>query len=314
MWCGKICTRKPRGCHVNLQLMKIFLAVHDHRSVGAAATVLGMSQSGLSTALARLRDSLGDALFISTVAGMQPTSRAKELAVPMREAVQCIEQRIMNRASFDPAVDEREFRIAASDTAEAMYIPQVLNALMRVAPRVRLRTVTMAQPQLQRALSEGQLDLALGYFPDLMSAEFVRRRIGQHGFVCICSANNHELIRDFSLKKYIEARHVLVEAPTRTHGLLETYVQKRGIHRRVALTTPHFMSLPEILSKTDLIATVPDPISEVFADHTHLARLPLPFRSPIFDAHLHWSKSVNNDPAHRWMRGLMFEAFTRTLG
>ena len=295
--------------NLNLQSMKIFLAVLDHRSVSAAAVALGMSQSGLSTALARLREALGDALFIGTAAGMQPTTHAKKLSVPMREAVQCIEQRILNKASFDPAVDEREFRVAASDTAEAMYMPRALNVLTRVAPRVRMRVVSMAQPQLQRALSEGQVDLALGYFPDLMSAEFVRRRIAQHGFVCICSIDNRELIRDFSLKRYTEARHVVVEAPTRTHGLLETYVQKRGIRRNATLITPHFMSLPEIISNTDLIATVPDAIAHAFAENSRLVSLPLPFRSPVFDAHLHWSKSVNNDPAHRWLRATMFEAF-----
>ena len=298
----------------NLQSMKIFLAVYDHRAVGGAAAALGMSQSGVSTALARLRETLGDALFIGTVAGMQPTTRAKELAVPMREAVQCIEQRIMKKVTFDPAVDEREFRVAASDTAEAMYMPRALDVLTRTAPRVRLRVMAMAQPQLHRALSEGQVDLAMGYFPDLMSAEFVRRRIGQHGFVCICSAGNRELIRDFSLKKYVEARHVIVEAPTRTHGLLETYLQKRGIHRNAALTTPHFMSLPEIISSTQLIATVPDAIADAFAENKRLARLPLPLRSPVFDAHLHWSKSVNSDPAHRWVRALMFEAFVGRAG
>ena len=294
--------------NLNLQAMKIFLAVHEHRSAGAAALALGMSQSGLSTALARLRVTLGDALFIATTSGMQPTTRAKALLGPMREAVQCMEQRILNKASFDPHQDEREFRVAASDTAEAMYMPRILNVLTRTAPRVRLRVVAMAQPQLQRALSEGQVDLALGYFPDLMSSEFVRRRIGQHGFVCMCSARNPAMVRDFGLKTYLEARHVVVEAPTRTQGLLETDLQKRGIRRQVALTTPHFMSLPEILSHTDLLATVPDAIADVFANHPRLVRLPLPFRSPIFDAHLHWSKSVNNDPAHRWVRGLMFEA------
>jgi DNA-binding transcriptional LysR family regulator len=119
------------------------------------------------------------------------------------------------------------------------------------------------------------------------------------------------VIRDFSLKKYCEARHVLVEAPTRTQGLLESYVQKRGIHRDAALTTPHFMSLPQILAGTELIATVPDAIADAFADFKRLARLELPFRSPVFESHLHWSKSVNDDPANRWLRGVLFQAFAK---
>ena len=141
------------AANLNLQSMKIFVAVLDLRSVGLAARALNMSQSGLSSALAKLRQDLGDALFIATAAGMQPTLRAKELSAPMREAIQCIEQRILSKGKFDPATDEREFRIALSDTAEAMYMPRALNVLTRVAPRVRLRSVSMAQPQLLRALS-----------------------------------------------------------------------------------------------------------------------------------------------------------------
>jgi DNA-binding transcriptional LysR family regulator len=299
------------AANLNLQSMKIFVAVFDLRSVGLAARSLGLSQSGLSSALAKLRRDLRDPLFVSTASGMQATTRAKEMIGPMREAVHCIEQRILGTRTFDPANDEREFRIALSDTAEAMYMPRALDAVTRAAPHVRLRSVEMAQPQLQRALSDGQVDLALGYFPDLQASEFVRRKIGQHGFVCICSSANRHVLRDFSLKKYCEARHVLVEAPTRTQGLLESYVQKRGIHRNAALTTPHFMSLPQILAGTDLIATVPDAIADAFADFKRLTRLELPFRSPVFESHLHWSKSVHDDPANRWLRGVLFQAFSR---
>ena len=295
--------------NLNLQAMKIFVAVFDLRSVNLAARALRLSQSGLSTTLAKLRRDLGDALFVSTASGMQPTPRAKEVVGPMREAIQCIEQRILRKAGFEPATDEREFRIALSDTAESIYMPRALTAVTRVAPRVRLRSVATPLPQLQRALSEGSIDFALGYFPDLQSGEFVRRRIGQHGFVCICSAANGEVIRDFSLKKYCAARHVVFEAPTRTQGLLESYLLKRGIDRDVALTTPHFMSLPEIIAGTDLIATVPDAIADAFAEIKRLARLELPFRSPVFETHLHWSKSVHNDLANKWLRSLLFQAF-----
>lgn len=294
--------------NLHLLSLRIFLAVYEQRSVGAAASSLGMSQSGLSSALAKMRKQFGDALFVSTASGMQPTTRANELAAPVREAVQCIEQRILGKPTFDPATDEREFRIALSDTAEAMYLPRVLAAIGHAAPRVRLRTMAMPQPQAQRALSEGKVDIALGYFPDLRSAEFMRRKIGQHAFTCICSSANRQLIQDFDLRKYSDARHAVVEAPTRTHGLLETYLQKKGIGRRVALTTPHFMSLPEIIAGTDLLATVPDAIAEAFAQNRRLVRLELPFRSPVFEAHLHWSKSVSSDPAHRWFRAVVFEA------
>jgi DNA-binding transcriptional LysR family regulator len=296
--------------NLNFQSMKIFVAVFELRSVGLAARALNMSQSGLSTALARLRRDLGDALFVSTASGMQPTTRAKELAAPMRDAIHCIEHRILNQQRFEPASDAREFRIALSDVAEAMYMPRALDAVAHAAPRVRLRTMEMPQLQLQRALSEGRVDLAIGYFPDLLASEFVRRKIGQHAFVCICSSANRRVLQDFSQQTYCEARHVVLEVPGRTQGLLEGYLQKRRIQRNVALTTPHFMTLPQVIAGTDMLATIPDALADCFADFKGLARLELPFRSPVFENHLHWSKSVHADPANKWLRTLMF----RTLG
>jgi len=295
----------------SLLAMKIFVAIFDSRSVVVAARSLGMSQSGLSTALAKLRKDLDDALFVSTASGMQPTSRAKELVEPMREAIACIEQRILKRVRFEPATDTREFKIAQSDVAEAMYMPKVLTAVAQRAPNVRLHTIEMPQMQLQRALSEGQVDFALGYFPDLLSSEFVRRKVRQHDFVCICGATNRRLIEGFNLKKYSEARHVVVEAPGRSQGLLERYIQERGIGRSIAHTTLNFTSLPQIISGTDLIATIPRTLAESFPEHL-LRTLELPFRSPVFDSHLHWGRSLHGDPAHRWLRTVVFEALSGT--
>jgi DNA-binding transcriptional LysR family regulator len=292
----------------SLLAMKIFIAVFDHRSIAVAARSLDMSQSGLSTALAKLRRDLDDALFISTSSGMQPTARARELAAPMREAIVCIEQRIFRKARFNPATDTREFRIAQSDVAEAIYMPRVITAVSQRSPGIRLRTVEMPQDQLQRALSEGRVDLALGYFPDLISGEFVRRKVRQHGFVCICSSDNRRVIDGFDLQKFCAARHVVVEAPGRSQGLLERYMQQRGIVRSVAVTTPHFTSLPQIISSTELVASIPGALADGFAEMKLLTRLDLPFRSPIFESHLHWSKSLHADPAHRWLRGVVFQA------
>lgn len=293
---------------VDLLSMKIFISVYEGRSVNAAAREHGMSQSGLSTALARMRVNLSDALFVSTSAGMQPTARAHELIGPMREAVQCIEQRILKEQRFDPATSEREFKIAQSDVVEATHMPRVVQALMRQAPRVRLRTLEPPLDQLRRVLSEGEVDLALGYLPDLVSREFVRRKFFQDSFVCICGSHNRRVAESLDLRTYCEARHVIAEAPGRRQSILERHLQRKGIRRNVVLTTPHLASLPEIVSQTELIATIPRASAMRFARTGRLILLELPFRSPVFDAHLHWSKSVHADPAHRWLRGVVHDA------
>jgi DNA-binding transcriptional LysR family regulator len=77
-----------------------------------------------------------------------------------------------------------------------MYLPRALHAMSRVAPKVRLRFVAMPQSDLYSALYEGQVDLAIGYFPDLQGSEFVRRKISQHGFARICSSVSVRVLRD----------------------------------------------------------------------------------------------------------------------
>ncbi|WP_158215236.1 LysR family transcriptional regulator [Candidimonas nitroreducens] len=295
--------------NLSLQSMRIFLAVLDHRSVGLAARSLHMSQSGLSTALAKLRKELGDALFLTTAAGMLPTSRAMELAAPMRDAVNCIEHKILRRSVFDPSTEAREFLIALTDVGETLYMSRLLNAVSSIAPNVRFRSVSMPPLEMQRALSEGRVDFALGYFPDLLAREFVRRKIAQHTFSCICSSANTRIIDGFNLKKYCEARHVVIEAPSRTQGLLERYIKQRGIERRIVLTTPHVMGLAEIISNTDMLASIPNDLAQSLSGFKNLIRLDLPFRAPVFDSHLYWSKIVHDDPGVRWLRTTLFKTF-----
>lgn len=295
--------------NINLQAMKIFVAVFESRNVGLAARRVGMSQSGVSTVLAKLRAMLKDALFESVGGSMLPTSRAKELVGPMRAAIACIDEQILGARAFHPETDDREFRVALSDVAEAIYIPRALNALSHRAPHLRLRSVELPQVALQQALSEGDVDLALGYFPDLQSSEFMRRKIGQHSFVCICSSANRSVIEGFNLQKYSAARHVVVEAPGRSQGIFERYLQQRGIVRAVGLTTPHFMSLPEIISGTNMLASIPKALADFFSEMKRLVQLELPFSSPVFETHLHWSKSVHKDQGNQWLRSVLAQEF-----
>jgi DNA-binding transcriptional LysR family regulator len=56
------------------------------RHVGRAARRLDLSQSATSHALARLREMLGDPLFVRHPRGVEPTARAHELALAFVEA------------------------------------------------------------------------------------------------------------------------------------------------------------------------------------------------------------------------------------
>jgi DNA-binding transcriptional LysR family regulator len=71
----------------DLNLLIVFDAVMQERSVTRAGSRIGLSQPAMSHALNRLRYMLKDELFIRTPEGMVPTPRAESLAQPLRDAL-----------------------------------------------------------------------------------------------------------------------------------------------------------------------------------------------------------------------------------
>src|SRR5712672_1443302 len=96
---------------IDLNLLVVFDAVMQERNVTRAGQRLGLSQPAMSHALARLRHTLKDELFVRSPKGMVPTPRAEQLALPVRAALEGL-QRSLEPAQFDPASAQRDFRIA----------------------------------------------------------------------------------------------------------------------------------------------------------------------------------------------------------
>jgi len=291
---------------LDIQLLKVFLAVFDTRSVGQAALRLQMSQPGLSTALARLRGVLQDPLFVKTPRGMEPTTRARDLHEPVRSILEAVETQLFVKPEFDPTTSTREFRIALSDIGEGIYLPLALQSLAETAPGVTLRSVSLAPRQLEEAMDAGEVDLAAGYFPDIRTGEFLHRRVGLHSFACIMRSGHPLANARLSMKQFTELRHVVIEASGRSQEVLEKFFKSRRIRRRVVLHTPHFMSVPVIVASTDVVATVPQALADFITTQRGLVQVPLPFVPPTFQVNFYWHRSVHQDPGSRWLRELLF--------
>jgi DNA-binding transcriptional LysR family regulator len=291
---------------LDIQLLKVFMAVFDTRSVGQAALRLQMSQPGLSTALARLRGVLQDPLFVKTPRGMEPTTRARGLHEPVRSILDAIESRLLVKPDFDPASSRREFRLALSDIGEGIYLPLALQGLAESAPGVTLRSVTLPPRQLEEAMDAGEVDLAAGYFPDIRTGEFLHRRVGLHSFACIMRSGHPLAGTRLSMKQFTELQHVVIEASGRSQEVLEKFFKSKRIRRRVVLHTPHFMSVPVIVASTDVVATVPQALADFITTQRGLVQVPLPFVPPTFQVNLYWHRSVHHDPGGQWLRELLF--------
>ena len=295
---------------LDLNLLSIAVAIHDERSVSRAALRLGMSQPAVSAALARLRHVFGDPLFVKTARGMEPTPRALALVAPARAVLSRIEEDVLSDVSFEPATTKRTFTFALSDVGEMVFLPKILDSLSRLAPLASVRSVSVSPLQLERGLESGEIDLAIGYFPDLKKNNFLRQRLFTHYFACLLRADHPIRGKKLSLREFLDLGHVVVHAEGRSQEIFERFLERKRIRRKVVLHAPHFMSIPMIIAKSDLIVTVPHALGVYFTTpEANIKIVQPPLNIPSFDLRQHWHRKFHNDPKNKWLRGLVTQLF-----
>lgn len=295
----------------DLNLLSIAVALYDERNVSNAARKLGMSQPAVSAALGRLRATFADPLFIRTGAGMSPTPRADEIVVHARDVLHRVEDKVLHGLPFEPAAGELKVTVALSDVGEMVFLPRILSRVKSLAPRAMVRSVSPPPVELERRLESGDVDLAIGYFPDLGKSNFVQQRLFDHQFLCLLRAD-HPIRGDrLTLEQFLELEHAVVRAPGRSQEIFERYLEKRRVTRKVALLTPHFMSLPMIIARSDLTATVPHAVAIYWSRAaTNIRAMRPPFDAPKIVIRQHWHRKFQNDSRSKWLRAMMRELFS----
>ncbi|RZI97433.1 MAG: LysR family transcriptional regulator, partial [Rubrivivax sp.] len=192
----------------DLNLIRILMALDNTRSVTLAAHSLDMSQSGFSTALARLRRGCGDALFVRSPHGMEPTTRARDLIEAGRALVGKFETELQGGREFDPRIDATEFKIAMSDISEMTLLPTLYSALRRMAPHCTVRTGSLPPDQMAAGLESGQIDVAMGYIPDLKGSGIFQQQLLIHSFTCLLRQDHPLRARRLTKAQFESLEHV----------------------------------------------------------------------------------------------------------
>ena len=296
---------------LNLNLLPIAFALYDERSVSGAAKALGMSQPAVSMALRKMRAHFNDPLFIRAVRGVEPTPRAHALVKASRPLVARLQEDLLFEQDFDPARSARAVTFALSDVGEIVFLPRLIERLRAAARHCSIRSVSMPPQQIARGLESGEIDLAVGYFPDLVQNNFFQQRLFTHHFACLMRSDHPRYAKRLSLKAFLEIEHAVVHAEGRSHELFEKLLERKKIRRKIALHTPHFLSIPVIVSRSDLMATVPHALALYFARLApqQFAVAAPPFEVSGFDVKQHWHRKFHNDARSRWLRRQVVELF-----
>jgi len=293
---------------LDLNGLRVFDALMQQGSVTRAGHALGLSQPAMSAALAKLRAQIGDALFVRTGRGVRPTPRALELAGPVRRVLDVVRDEIVRTRPFDAAKSRREFTIITPDIGEVVFIPALMKHAEQHAPGVAFRAVAIPFPAAGEALESGDADLAIGYFPDLVKPGFFQQRLFRNTFVCMVRAGHPHTGERFSPAQFQAAVHIIVRPAGRIH-LFEQFLRERGMKIDVRLHLSHFTSLPTVIGRSNLVATVPRDIGHVFAGLARVRLIDPPVQPKPFDVKQHWHGRVSADAGHRWLRDVVRQLF-----
>ncbi len=297
---------------LDLNLLRVLTALDEQRSVSAAAIRLQRSQPSVSAALARLRAFFSDPLFVRSGNRMQPTPRAVEIMGPVREVLARIGQEIVAAPVFDAASSRQPIVLALSDVGEVVFLPAIIRELRKVAPRASLRSVSLPAEDVAEGLEDGSIDLALGYFPNLKRHNFFQQSLFADSFTCLIRADHPVKAPRLSLAQFLQLEHAVVRAESRTEEVIERFLVRRRIERRVVLTTPHFGSVAPIVEGSDLVVTVPDPLARYFSSVSSRIRcVRPPFDPPRIDLKQFWHRKFHHDARNGWLRSLVCRLFQR---
>jgi DNA-binding transcriptional LysR family regulator len=293
----------------DLNLLLVLDGVLREGTLSNAAKALNVSQPTISSSLAKLREILQDELFVRSGNGMQPTPRALALKEPIQRVLAAVKGEILDTVSFDPATEIRPYTVATSDIGETLLLPRVVARLAQDAPSVNLRSTVVGPRHLEDALEAGEVDLAIGYFPDLARPTTMQQTLFKHGFACLARAG-HPLIKNgLTLEAFLEAHHVVVTLEGSSQELFEDALARRGFERRCVLRIPHVMSVPFVVARTDLIATVPRAVAAFFSGLVNLQVLDPPIHVPEFAVKQYWHRRFHHDARVAWLRTMISELY-----
>ena len=298
---------RPIG-DLDINLLLALDALLQEQNVTHAAARLNITQSALSGRLTRLRRIFNDPLFVpsSSGRGMTPTSHTLALKPELQRLLQQLTQFVQSAHVFDPATSERTFRIAAMDNPAAILAPALLPLISSRAPAVRVAFTLPDKNQVNGQLERGEVDLFIGTAHDA-APNLIGRLLFDEEFLTAQRIGHPRGTGPLSLDTFCELDHLLISTSGGMfNGMIDEALADLGRQRRVTVSVQSYALAPLILDSTDCICTLPKRFLQRFTSHLELFTPPLTLDT--FSMKLFWHSTVNADPAHRWLRSMVFDA------
>lgn len=282
----------------DLNLLVAFDTLVSEGSVTGAARRLGVTQSAMSAALKRLRESLNDDILVQDGKRMIPTPTSLMLAPEVRAVIQQVRGLLATGTTFDPLISNRCFHIAASDYIATVVIAPLAKRLGSIAPGVSMK-LSSPRAVSPLMLSQGELDLFLT--PEqFTNPDQPRELLFEERYVIVGCVRNR-MLEKMDRHLFSQCGHVAVHIEGR-QTYAEQIIRDLGIERRVEIEVPSFIQVPWLLPGTNRIALMHERLACLLAADLRLAIVPAPFDIQPMREMIQYHSTREKDAGLIWLR------------
>ena len=289
--------------NVDLNLLVILDALLRERNVSRAGDRIGLSQSAMSAALARLREVFHDPLLVRVGRDLALTRNAEDLIVPLKESLGKIEQILLRRPGFDPATDARTFAISASDYAGLVLLTPLVRMIANEAPNVTIHLLPRAR-DAARVLQTSQADIVIEPIELFGPNDYPTASLLSDRWLCAVDAN-HPDVKDDTLteKQFLELPHLVYGiGDDRQLNLADQHLANAGVQRRIEVTVESFLLNPFLIEGTRLVSLVLERAAKRLIGTVDIKLLESPISVPDIHEAMYWHPRHATDPGHKWLR------------
>ena len=284
---------------LDVALLLIFLGILRHGKASLVADELGLTAPSISHALTRLRDIFEDPLFLRRPHGLEPTAFARAIEPDIRAAVDALQAALAGPDGFDPTTSTAHMRLSARDGEMSATLPDALCRMFERAPNLSLSVQALSSSEAITGLLDGALDLAVGFF-GRAHADLEATPLRTENYL-VAGRIGHPLLQGpLTLETYLQADHTLVASDASRHGIVDDKLAETGQARRVVLSLPQFMPALAVLSRSNLIATLPARLVDGHAERFGLVAKEPPLALRSFDIKILRHRRDLKNPAITW--------------
>lgn len=297
----------------NANLLVAFDLLASERSVTRAAQRFGITQSAMSSALAQLRELFHDPLLVRVGNRMELTPRGVELAARIRPGIEALASALKQPPAFDPATSRARFVVAMSDFVELVVLPSLLERLSKRAPHVTLQVVGWGRLRPPEALARSEVDLSIGVYEDSRpTPQHHQAALFATRFKCIARDPHPRIGKRLRLSTYVQLGHVLLTEQLGDEGVVDVALRDIGESRRIALRVPHYLMVPHVVARSDLVAAIDERVANHFAHLLPIRLFEPPLDLPEAWVRMIWHERAAHDPALTWLRAQILETVPKS--